>query len=220
MPRGQLVSITWRLQHKTEMLKPRYGLAVLLAALVTGGLLFTMQSLIASGMSALTDDREFKFLDFVRAQKQEMVQRKQRKPEKPPKPEEPPPDMPKPQQDAVDPNIQTIAVSAVSISADMTIGGFGLAISDGDYLPIVKVAPIYPRRALSRGLEGYVIVEFTVTNTGSVRDPFVVESTSSLFERAALGAVLKFKYKPRIVDGEPIEVAGVQNKISFELEDS
>lgn len=65
-----------------------------------------------------------------------------------------------------------------------------------------------------------MIVEFTVTKTGSVRDPFIVESTSSLFEKAALKAVLRFKYKPRIVDGEPIEVAGVQNKISFELEDS
>ena len=63
-------------------------------------------------------------------------------------------------------------------------------------------------------------MEFTVTKTGSVRDPFIVESTSSLFENAALKAVLRFKYKPRIVDGDPIEVAGVQNKISFELEDS
>ncbi|MCH7893715.1 MAG: energy transducer TonB [Proteobacteria bacterium] len=202
------------------MLKPRYGLAVVLAAVITGGLLFTMQALIASGKSALTDDREFKFLDFVRAQRQEMIERKQQKPEKPPPPKEPPPDMPQPQQDAVDPNVQTIGVAPVLVSADMSIGGFGLAISDGDYLPIVKVAPVYPRRALSRGLEGYVIVEFTVTKTGSVRDPFIVESTSSLFENAALKAVLRFKYKPRIVDGEPIEVAGVQNKITFILEDS
>jgi len=217
---GKRVSITWRLQHKTDMINTRIGTAVILAAVITAGLLFTMQALIASGQSALTDSREFQFLDFVRAQRQEMVERKQQKPEKPPKPEEPPPDMPQPQQDAVDPNMQTIAVSAMSASTDMSIGGFGLAVSDGDYLPIVKVAPVYPRRALSRGLEGFVIVEFTVTKTGTVRDPFVVESTSSLFERAALGAVLKFKYKPRVVDGEPIEVAGVQNKITFELEDS
>jgi protein TonB len=47
-----------------------------------------------------------------------------------------------------------------------------------------------------------------------------VESTHSVFERPALKAVLKFKYKPRIVDGEPIEVAGVQNKITFQLEDT
>ena len=84
----------------------------------------------------------------------------------------------------------------------MSIGGVGFGVSDGEYLPIVKVAPVYPSRALSRGLEGYVIVEFTVMSTGAVRDVSVVESTSSLFERAATTAALKFKYKPRVIDGE------------------
>jgi protein TonB len=74
-------------------------------------------------------------------------------------------------------------------------------IAEGDYLPIVRVAPVYPARALSRGLEGYVDMAFTVTTTGTVKDPVVVFSTSSLFERAAIRAVLKFKYKPRVVDG-------------------
>jgi protein TonB len=201
------------------MVVARNGLAVGLAALVTGGLLFTMQTLIESGQAALTDSRDFYMLDFVREQRREMVERKKPKPERPPKPEEPPPDMPQPQQDAVDPNVQTIGIGPVMNDVGFD-GGFGVAVSDGDYLPIIKVAPIYPRRALTNGTEGYVIVEFTVTKTGSVRDPFIVESTHSVFERPALKAVLKFKYKPRIVDGEPIEVAGVQNKITFELEDT
>jgi protein TonB len=87
--------------------------------------------------------------------------------------------------------------------------------SDGEYLPIVKVAPVYPTRALQRRLEGYVIVEFVVTANGSVRDVAVVESSDAVFERAAIEAALKFKYKPRVVDGSPIEVAGVQNRITF-----
>ncbi|MGI9264453.1 MAG: energy transducer TonB, partial [Gammaproteobacteria bacterium] len=149
----------------------------------------------------------------------ENVTRKKPKPKKPPTPDQPPPDMPPPQQDAVNPGSQVIGVAPVSTTTDVSIGGFGLAVSDGDYLPIVKVEPVYPRRAMSRGMSGHVIVEFTVTRTGTVRDPIVVESTSSIFERAALAAVLKFKYKPRVVDGEAIEVAGVQNKITFVLED-
>jgi protein TonB len=187
--------------------------------LITASLLFTMQFLIAHGQNALTDSRNFHFLDFVRVEREENVTRKKPKPKKPPTPDQPPPDMPPPQQDAVNPGSQIIGVAPVSTSADVSIGGFGLAVSDGDYLPIVKVEPIYPRRAMSRGMSGHVIVEFTVTRTGTVRDPFVVESTSSIFERAALAAVLKFKYKPRVVDGEAIEVAGVQNKITFVLED-
>ncbi|MGB2709651.1 MAG: energy transducer TonB, partial [Pseudoalteromonas nigrifaciens] len=93
-----------------------------------------------------------------------------------------------------------------------------LESSDGEYLPIVKVAPVYPRRALSRGIEGYVIVEFTVTKQGTVRDPQVLKAEpESLFDRAAMDAALKFKYKPRVVNGEAVEVAGVQNKISFQI---
>jgi protein TonB len=52
-----------------------------------------------------------------------------------------------------------------------------------------------------------------------VRDPIVLQSTSKLFERAAIRAVLKFKYKPRVVDGVPVEVPGVKTRISFQLED-
>jgi protein TonB len=92
-------------------------------------------------------------------------------------------------------------------------------IAEGDYLPIVRVAPVYPARALSRGLEGFVDLSFTVTTTGTVKDPIVLQSTSSLFERAAVRAVLKFKYKPRVVDGVPVEVPGVKTRISFMLED-
>ena len=78
----------------------------------------------------------------------------------------------------------------------------------------------FVRSAIDRGIEGYVIVEFTVTKTGAVKDPVVVEyHPSTIFNKAALAAALKFKYKPRIVNGEPIEVRGVLNKINFELED-
>ena len=111
----------------------------------------------------------------------------------------------------------TVSVSAPQISTSVSMGGFGFGITDGEYLPIVKVAPVYPSRALIRGLEGYVIVEFTVTTNGSVRDVFVVESTSTLFERAATTAALKFKYKPRVIDGEAVEVPGVRNRITFEI---
>ena len=106
----------------------------------------------------------------------------------------------------------------VRVDISLSAGGFGLAPTDGEYLPIVKVQPIYPGRALSRGLEGYVIVEFTVTKAGTTRDVRVVESSSKMFERNAVQAATKFKYKPRVIDGQPIEVPGVRNKITFIIE--
>ncbi len=194
----------------------RYATAVGVGAGVTFGLLFIMQLLIATGQNALTESENFRLGDFVRVERNEVIETKKEKPEKPPEPEEMP-EMPAPDMANNFDNSMAVSVSAPQMSTTMNVGGVGFGISDGEYLPIVKVAPVYPARALQRGLEGYVIVAFTVTAAGTTRDATVVESTSTLFERAALEAALKFKYKPRVIDGEAVEVPGVQNKISFEI---
>ncbi len=139
------------------------------------------------------------------------------KPEKPPEPEQQPPHMPQPQVDQLNTsNTVNISFTRTGINLDLTRGNF--AVVDGDFLPIVKVAAIYPRRAESRGVEGYCVVEFTVTKTGTVRNTRAIECTSSLFERASVNAAAKFKFKPRVVDGQEIEVPGVQQLVSFEIE--
>lgn len=199
----------------------RYIPALALAITVTFFLLWGMQRLISGGNTALTEPVKGNVLDFIRLKKDDVVQKKERKPQKPPKPETPPPDMPQPQIAQLNPNTASVSTSfSAEISADIGLsGGLSLGGGDGDYLPIVKVAPIYPRRAQSRGIEGYVIVEFTVTASGAVRDPIVIEAEpEGIFDRAAMDAALKFKYKPRVVDGAATEVAGVQNKISFEID--
>ncbi|NTS78314.1 TonB family protein [Catenovulum sp. SM1970] len=198
----------------------RYLLAILLAGAVTFALVFGMQSLIASGEGAMTEPPKGSVLDFVRVKKESQVEKKERKPQKPPKPKTPPPPMEQPQMQAANPNVGAATTNfSADVQADVGIqGGLSLQSSDGEYLPIVKVAPVYPRRAAQRGIEGYVIVEFTVTKQGSVRDPQVVKAEpQGIFNQAALNAALKFKYKPRVINGEPTEVAGVQNRITFEM---
>ena len=87
-------------------------------------------------------------------------------------------------------------------------------------LPIVKVAPIYPEGAVREGIEGHVLLEFVVTESGAVRDPRVLEAEPpGVFDQAAVDAVGKFKYKPKVVDGEPVEIPGVRNRITFEISD-
>lgn len=199
----------------------RYLIALALAVVTTFAILWGMQALIAGGNDALTEAPKGNVLDFIRLKKEETVQKKERKPKKPPKPQDPPPPMDQPQMQQSNPNSDAVSTSFdADIQADTGLtGGLSLESGDGDYLPIVKVAPVYPRRAQSRGIEGFVIVEFTVTKNGSVRDPFVVEAQpQGIFDRAAMDAALKFKYKPRVVDGQPMEVSGVQNKISFEID--
>ena len=198
----------------------RYALSIVIGVVVTLSLLFVMQLLIASGKAALSEPRDRAQLDFVRVKRNENLNTEDFTPEKPPPPPEVPPETPPQEMDNVDPNAPTINIAPPSVSADTNIGGpGGMNIAEGDYLPIVRVAPVYPARALSRGLEGYVDMSFTVTSTGTVKDPIVLFSTSSLFERAATRAVLKFKYKPRVVDGIPVDVSGVKTRISFQIED-
>lgn len=196
----------------------RFAIAGVTGVVVTFALLWVMQILIATGKDALTNKRDFRFVDFVRIKRDEVINLDEDKPEKPPEPEQQPPDMPQPQLDQLNTSdTVNISFSRTGIELDPTRGNF--SIVDGDYLPIVKVAPIYPRRAQTRGLEGYCLLEFTVTRTGTVRDARAIECTSSLFQRASVNAAAKFKYKPRVVDGQEIEVPGVQHIIRFEIED-
>lgn len=198
----------------------RYVISIVVGSIVTVSLLFVMQLLIVTGKQALTDPRERHKLEFVRVKRNENLNVEDIIPEKPPKPPETPPETPPQDMDNVNPDAPTINVAPPTVNANTDIGGpGGMNIAEGDYLPIVRVAPVYPARALSRGLEGFVDLSFTVTTTGTVEDPIVLQSTSSLFERAAIRAVLKFKYKPRVVDGVPVDVPGVKTRISFQLEE-
>lgn len=198
----------------------RYVFSIVVGVVVTLSLLFVMQLLIATGKAALTKPRDRAQLDFVRVRRNESLNVEDFTPDKPPPPPEVPPEAPPQEMDSVDPDAPSISIAPPTVAAETNIGGpGGMNIAEGDYLPIVRVAPVYPARALSRGLEGYVDMSFTVTTTGTVRDPVVIFSTSSLFERAATRAVLKFKYKPRVVDGVPVDVPNVKTRITFKIEE-
>ncbi|ASP39290.1 protein TonB [Bacterioplanes sanyensis] len=199
----------------------RFGASLAIAAVATFAVFWVMQSLISSGGSVLNEQDYGRIESFVMQKPDDEVQTKERKPKKPPTPpQEPPkPDMPKP--DLAKASTDGFDVGGFDIGADLNVdaGLGGVNTSDGEYLPIVKVAPNYPRRAAQRGIEGYVVVEFTVTKLGTVSNPRVIEAEpKGIFDRAALKAAAKFKYKPKVVDGQPIEVPGVRNIIRFELD--
>jgi protein TonB len=147
------------------------------------------------------------------------------KPEKPQEPEAQP-DLPEPEFDAPTISGETLNMAAPVAKAAIDVGANSLAFSEGEYLPIVKVPPEYPSTALSRGIEGYCTVVYTVTETGTTRDPVPIDSQcitkdgkpTTVFNRASVKAALKFKYKPKVVDGKPVEVPGVKNKFTYEMQ--
>lgn len=190
-----------------------------LAALVTTGLFYLMPLLIEMADKTLDEKPATKIADITMPEREIEANLKEAKPPKPEDPEEPPPDMEQPEIDDVDVNPEAVNMSP-KVGGDINIGlGTGIGGGDGEYLPIVKVAPMYPRRANSRGVEGYCTVEYTVTKSGAIKDPVAVDcEPSGYFERASIKAALKFKYKPRVIDGEAIDVLGVQNRFTYELE--
>lgn len=197
------------------MTTSRFAIALPSGATVTVALFYLMTTLIASGKTVLVPPPPPIRMDLVSVRPDTPVdERLEPPPEIPPplpEPRNPPP--PRPGQDPVTVTLN-IPDSGGFALEDVGIQGPG----SGDLVPIVRVAPLYPGRASSRGMEGYVIVQFTVTATGTVTDAIVIESSDSLFDRAALAAVRKFKYRPRVVDGSPVAVAGVRNLFSFKLE--
>lgn len=197
----------------SKILRPVVSFA--LAAVVALALAWFMYFLTHSSKMGLSDVTRVHMLDFVRLKRDESAQRKDRKPERPQQNEVP--EAPPMESQASDAG-SALTVSVPSLSTDINIGRGGIGLGgDGEYLPIVKVAPVYPRRALDRGITGTCMVSYNLTTSGTVKDVSVVEGQCDhpVFERPSIEAALRFKYKPRVIDGEAIEVLGVYNLFHY-----
>lgn len=177
-------------------------------------LLFNLMQILIHQDAAIVEQDHRRVADIVMEDVEIRTNLDDRLPEKPEQAEDEP----------AEPELAEIEPLEFDQEFDTGLGGVRVGLgkgfsADGEYLPIVKVAPIYPRSAQTRGLEGYCIVRYVVTTVGSVRDPEVVDCSSRIFERASMRAALKFKYKPRVIDGEAVEVKGVLNRFTYELED-
>jgi periplasmic protein TonB len=81
-----------------------------------------------------------------------------------------------------------------------------------------RVEAQYPDSALRGGIQGYVDVQFTITSEGTVTNVAVVHSDpGDIFNRAAVDAVSRWRYDPRIVDGRAVESRS-QARVRFKLD--
>ena len=186
------------------------------ALVITCFLFIVMQTLISQQDSSLEDAAAKTKIDFIRLKRDEDTNIKNRKPPRPKqKTNEPPP----PVKHYKPPPPLSSLVKSIPDRARLSLLGNPLLSADGDILPLVRVLPQYPPRALNRGIEGWVLVEFTISKTGRVLNPKIVKADPpQIFNRAALRAVLRWKYKPQIIDGTAQDRSGVQTVITFELE--
>lgn len=198
----------------------RYAISISFAALITFGLFFGMQWLIATGDIELEDTGDRIRVEMAQVRDIQEVRQIERKPEVPAEAEAAP-EISLDMSSSVD-NVSGIGIEISAnamVAAPLATGTGGFSATDGEFLPIVRVNPSYPSRAQENGVEGNVLVEFTVTAEGTTADVIVIESSHRMFERNAVRAAQKYKYKPRVVDGEPVTVLGVRVRIVFELAD-
>jgi protein TonB len=107
-------------------------------------------------------------------------------------------------------------VNARAAMTKMTVNVGG---SDRDIMPLVRINPDYPPRAQSRGIEGWVLIQFTITAAGTVRDAKVIDaSPKGYFEDAALKAIARWRYNPKVQEGVAVERVGVRVRLSFNME--
>jgi protein TonB len=198
----------------------RAAFALVVASAVTFGLFYLMQSLIAGGQRGGGERVTRAPIELLRVERESDLETRRRL-ARPEAPEKPPPLPPLETAPPRPPSTRAeIGGANLAPSFDLA-GGPGLAAaSDADVMPLVRVPPQYPPRAQARGLEGWVLLEFTITAAGAVEEITVVDADPpNVFNRAARRAVEKWKYRPRVVDGKPMARSGVQTVISFEIED-
>lgn len=148
----------------------------------------------------------------------------------PPRPEPPPRQKPRPKPPEKQPPRPQLDVKQaprpvpkdlrVPLDASLPLGGSGPALlhgvwaggpGSGALVPLVRISPPYPYRAALAGIEGWVTVEFTVTETGAVTDARVIDAQPPrIFNEAAIKAILNWRFQPKKVDGIPIRVRATQ----------
>lgn len=200
----------------------------MIALVVSSGLFILMNFMLTSGQWSINDNRSYSVVDFVRIKLDERVDsRKRTLPKKIKLPAKSPP---------LQVSKKTVSITRVrtanlkfdapkigglKLESGLFLGGFSKGnaglMSDGEVVPLVRIAPRYPRRAAVKGIEGWVKLKFTITQDGSVSNPQVIEAKPSrTFDRAAINAIRKWKFKPKLVDGKAMSRKAEQ-VIEFKL---
>jgi len=190
-------------------------------------LLWLMQLMVINDDNQTMTKSSRPVMEFVRLkQKSETLLKQREKPEEPPPPETPPPQAPEMELTVVQPMVRApnIAVAMPALAASsMTnfdgpyIGAVSQGPPDRDFMALSRIPPRYPYRAERKKIEGWVKISFTITEQGTVQDAVVIDAKpEDIFDKAALQAILKWKFKPRISDGKPVATRADQT-IKFGL---
>jgi len=180
-----------------------------------------MAFLVSSGDRNKEEQLENIIVEVNTTPPKSAAEQRRRVPPPPPPPPKAPPKQQAPEPEANNDtgglNFNMPGVQIAGASTGLSAPGAGIG-RDGDATPIVRIEPKYPIQAARDGKEGYVILSFTINKIGGVEDVTVIEAQPKrLFDKEAKRALKKWKYKPKVVDGQPLRQPGLTVQLDFSM---
>jgi periplasmic protein TonB len=202
----------------------RFAKPTLYAFGFTFAMFWTMHLLIAGGRYLADQGESLATVDFVRLKKEtDLETRERKKPPKPEPPKQPPPPKMKIETPPPDAQPTPFQMPKLNLPTNISGGPFLGSYVGGDLsgyselIPLMRITPQYPRQALRDGISGWVEFKITINPDGTVKSATPIKAQPrGVFESAAMQAILKWKFKPKVVDGKGVETTGTQ-KIDFNL---
>ena len=204
------------------MIFVRWLVSMAMATGITLGLFYFMQALIATGERFDQRVNVVKIVDATMPDIELEVIEEIDKPELIEEVVQDTPDTPEKQINLDSGPSLNIERASIDIDTNLSLDNASISATDGDYLPLVAIAPQYPTRAAQRGIQGWCLVSFTVDGMGNVVEDtinVVDAEPPSIFDRSSIRAAARFKFQPRVVDGQGVEVPGVQYLFRYQLEE-
>ena len=204
------------------MIFVRWLVSMAMATGITLGLFYFMQALIATGERFDQRVNVVKIVDATMPDIELEVIEEIDKPELIEEVVQDTPDTPEKQINLDSGPSLNIERASVEIDTNLSLDNASISATDGDYLPLVAIAPQYPTRAAQRGIQGWCLVSFTVDGMGNVVEDTITvvdAEPASIFDRSSMRAATRFKFQPRVVDGQGVEVPGVQYLFRYQLEE-
>ena len=205
------------------MIFVRWVISMAMAGGITLGLFYFMQFLIATGEAFDERVSVVKIVDATMPDIELEVIEEIDKPEPIEELQQEQPDIQEREQTLDAGPSLNIERASIEIDTGLELSSASISATDGDYLPLVAIAPQYPTRAAQRGIQGWCLVSFTVDGLGNViEDTITVVDAEppNIFDRSSVRAAARFKFQPRVVDGQGVEVSGVQYLFRYQLEDN
>lgn len=208
---------------------PRVMISLVGAIFFSVLFLLTLSTTINVRNVSMSADDDLRYIDFVRLKKEQKLTKKERvkpkKPEPKKKPVKPKINIPKPKQSNITPRTMQplnldlpVDLSATSALGDAMVAGYSDRAISTNVIPLVRIDPIYPKRARMLKKEGYVKLEFTITKFGSVKDIVVIEADPvRLFDSSAKRALTKWKFRPKVENNQALEQRAMV-QINFKLD--